>query len=66
MSHGADKTMLIKLKGHEFFMAQVYVDDIIFGESPPASVIGFVDQMQSKFEMSMVGELVFFWGFQIC
>ena len=50
MSHGADKTMLIKLKGHEFFMAQVYVDDIIFGESPPASVIGFVDQMQSEFE----------------
>ena len=45
--------------------AQIYVDDIVFGWMSQTMVDHFVDQMQSEFEMSMVGELLYFLGFQI-
>ena len=43
-------------------MVQVYVDDIIFGSTNLALVDKFKDLMSSKFEMSMIGELLFFLG----
>ena len=46
-------------------MAQIYVDDIIFGGFPKALVDNFIDIMKSEFEMSMVGELSYFLGLQI-
>ena len=55
--------MFIKNEEHDFLVAQVYTDEITFGGSPPILVIGFVEKMKSKFEMSMVGKLTFFLGF---
>ncbi|KAA0059660.1 putative mitochondrial protein [Cucumis melo var. makuwa] len=57
--------MFIKKLGSDFLIAQIYLDDIIFGGSSIASVSVFVEQMKSEFEMSMLGKLTFFLGFQI-
>jgi hypothetical protein len=43
----------------------VYVDDIVFGGSSNSLVARFADDMSREFEMSMIGELQFFLGFQI-
>ena len=36
-------------------MAQVYVDDIVFGATIDAWAIEFSEEMKKEFEMSMVG-----------
>ena len=54
LSHGSD-TLIV----------QIYVDDIIFGGSSHALVSKFAEQMSSKSEMSLMGELQFFLGLQI-
>lgn len=41
------------------------MDDIVFGGHPDSLIITFVKQMKTEFEMSMVGKLNFFLGFQI-
>ena len=46
-------------------IAQIYVDDIVFGGMSDKMVQQFVQHMQSEFKMSMVGELTYFLGFQI-
>ena len=46
-------------------MAQVYVDDIVFGATTDARAIEFSEEMKKEFEMSMVGELTFFLGLQV-
>ena len=46
-------------------MAQVYVDDIVFRATTDARVIEFSKEMKKEFEMSMVGELIFFLGLQV-
>lgn len=56
---GPDQTLFIKRSSQDFIIAQVYVDDIIFGESLQAFLNGFIDQMQFKFEICMVNEIVF-------
>jgi hypothetical protein len=43
-------------------IAQIYVDDIVFGGMSNQMVQQFVHQMQSEFEMSLVGELTYFLG----
>jgi hypothetical protein len=43
----------------------VYVDDIIFGCNKDSLVQWFASAMESEFEMSMIGELSFFFGLQI-
>ena len=53
-----------KLSGH-IFICQVYVDDIIFGSSNEESCNEFGELMSKEFEMSMIGELTFFLGFQV-
>jgi hypothetical protein len=53
-----------KLDGH-IFICQVYVDDFIFGSSNEDSCKEFGDLMSKEFEMSMIGELTFFLGFQV-
>ena len=53
-----------KLNGH-IFICQVYVDDIIFGLSNEDSYKEFGELMSKEFEMSMIGELTFFLGFQV-
>ena len=46
-------------------MCQIYVDDIIFGSTNPHFSEKFGRLMSEKFEMSMMGELKFFLGFEI-
>ena len=46
-------------------IAQIYVDDIMFGGMSYQMVQHFVKQMQSEFEMSLVGELTYFLGLQV-
>ncbi|KAK1352208.1 hypothetical protein POM88_053472 [Heracleum sosnowskyi] len=46
-------------------LVQFYVDDIIFGSTNDDLCKRFAKLMQSKFEMSMMGELKFFLGLQV-
>ena len=46
-------------------MAQVYIDDIVFGATIDARAIEFFEEMKKEFEMSMVGELTFFLSLQV-
>ena len=46
-------------------MCQIYVDDIIFGSTNQTFCDEFAKIMTRKFEMSMMGELKFFLGFQV-
>ena len=46
-------------------MAQVYVDDIVFGATIDAQALEFFEEMKKEFEISMVGELTFFLGLQV-
>ena len=41
-------------------MAQIYVDDIVFGATSHKLVDHFVHHMSTEFEMSLVGELIYF------
>ncbi|KAG9449455.1 hypothetical protein H6P81_009420 [Aristolochia fimbriata] len=62
---GVDKTLFIKRGDHELTLAQIYVDDIAFGSTSDYAQRQFVKHMQEEFEMSMVGKLAYFLGFQI-
>ena len=46
-------------------LVQVYVDDIIFGSTNDNLCKRFAKLMQSKFEMSLMGELKFFLGLKV-
>ena len=46
-------------------MAQIYVNDIIFGATNQSLYEYFAKEMQSEFEMSMIGELTFFLSLQV-
>jgi hypothetical protein len=46
-------------------VCQIYVDDIIFGSTNQKSCEAFSRVMMQKFEMSMMGELNYFLGFQV-
>jgi hypothetical protein len=43
----------------------VYVDDIIFGCTNDSFVQWFVNSMKIEFEMSLIGELSYFFGLQV-
>ena len=45
-------------------MAQVYVDDIVFGATIDDWAIEFSEEMKKEFEMSMVGSSHFSWAFK--
>ncbi|CAM8948224.1 unnamed protein product [Rhodiola kirilowii] len=62
---GVDKTLLVKHTSSDFIIAQIYVDDIVFGSSAQKLVDQFVEQMQQEFKMSMVGEMNYFLGLQV-
>ena len=51
--------------GKDIFVCQIYVDDIIFGSTNHSFCEEFSRIMTKRFEMSMMGELKFFLGFQI-
>jgi hypothetical protein len=61
----ADPTLFTKTIANDLFVCQIYVDDIIFGSTNKSTCEGFSWIMIQKFEISMMGELKFFLGFQI-
>jgi hypothetical protein len=61
----ADPTIFNKTIAKDLFICQIYVDDIIFGSTNKSSCEEFNRIMIQKFEMSMMGELKYFLGFQI-
>ena len=70
VSHGfttgqANQTLLIKREDGELIVAQVYVDDIIFGSTKDELAHNFSKLVQVEFEMSMIKELNHFFGLQI-
>ena len=50
---------------NDMILVQVYVDDIIFGSTNDQLCSRFAKLMQSKYEMSMMGELTYFLGLQV-
>ena len=70
-SHGfargkSDQTLFIKREDRELIVAQVYVDDIIFGSTKDELAHSFSKLMQAEFEMSKIRELNHFLKLQIC
>ncbi|GKG22071.1 uncharacterized mitochondrial protein-like protein, partial [Tanacetum coccineum] len=60
-----DKTLFIKRYKGDILLAQVYVDDIIFGSTKKELCIEFEKLIHEKFQMSSMGELTFFLGLQM-
>jgi uncharacterized protein YaaQ len=60
-----DKTLFLLKHGNATLLVQIYMDDITFGGSSHAFVSKFVNIKSREFEMSMMGELIFFFGLQI-
>ena len=60
-----DKMLFHKMHKDEMILVQVYVDDIIFGSTNDNLCKRFAKLMQSKYEMSMMGELTYFLGLQV-
>ncbi|KAK1652366.1 hypothetical protein QYE76_070171 [Lolium multiflorum] len=60
-----DPTLFTKRVNGELFVCQLYVDDIIFGSTNKAFNDEFSKLMTDRFEMSMMGEMKFFLGFEI-
>jgi hypothetical protein len=56
-------TMLVK--GGGLFICEIYVDDIIFGGANEKHNKDFEKLMTQRFEISMMGELKYFLGFQV-
>jgi hypothetical protein len=61
----ADFTLFTRKMGKDLFVCQIYVDDIIFGSTNKSFSDEFSKIMTNRFEMSMIGVLTFFLGFQI-
>jgi hypothetical protein len=60
-----DPTLFTKTCNGDLFVCQIYVDDIIFSSTNQKSCEEFSRVMMQKFEMSMMGELNYFLGFQV-
>ncbi|GKE57759.1 putative ribonuclease H-like domain-containing protein [Tanacetum coccineum] len=60
-----DKTLFIKRNKKDIMLVQVYVDDIIFGSTKKSWCDKFEALMKSRFQMSSMGELIFFLGLQV-
>ena len=61
----ADSTLFVKIVNNHTLIVQIYVDDIIFGSSNSTLCEEFSKSMQKEFEMSMMGELTYFFGLHI-
>jgi hypothetical protein len=60
-----DTTLFTKKIGNDIFICQIYGDDIIFGLTNEDFCKEFGEMMSREFEMSVIGELIFFLGLQI-
>jgi hypothetical protein len=61
----ADSTLFTRKMGKDLFVCQIYIDDIIFGSTNKSFCDEFSKIMTNRFEISMMGVLTFFLGFQI-
>jgi hypothetical protein len=61
----ANSTLFTRKVGKDLFICQIYVDDIIFCSTNQSFCDEFSKIMTDRFEMSMMGELKFFFKFQI-
>nr|GEW55666.1 retrovirus-related Pol polyprotein from transposon TNT 1-94 [Tanacetum cinerariifolium] len=62
-SKGAvDPTLFTRKTGKHILLVQIYVDDIIFASTNPTACDMFSNEMSSKFQMSMMGQMSFFIG----
>ncbi|XP_075636751.1 uncharacterized protein LOC142608987 [Castanea sativa] len=61
----ADRTFFVKRDDKSLLVAQVYVDDIVFGSTIVNLAQKVLEEMKKEFEMSMVGELNYFLGLQV-
>nr|GEV86037.1 hypothetical protein [Tanacetum cinerariifolium] len=65
-SKGAvDPTLFTRKTGKHILLVQIYVDDIIFASTDPTDCDMFSNEMSSKFQMSMIGQMSFFLGLQV-
>jgi hypothetical protein len=60
-----DKILFTLNHDTAFLLVQIYVDDIIFGDSCHSLVSNFQEMIQNEFQMSMMGELTFFLGIPV-
>eukprot|EP00253_Pinus_taeda_P025727 PITA_25727 len=60
-----DSNLYIKIDNDKLLILVVYVDDIIFGSNEEAMSQNFSLVMQKEFEMSLLGELIYFLGLQV-
>ncbi|GJY83529.1 retrovirus-related pol polyprotein from transposon TNT 1-94 [Tanacetum coccineum] len=58
-------TLFIRRFDNNILVVHVYVDDITFGSINPRYTQLFSDLMKSRFEMSMMTEMMFFLGLQV-
>nr|GEX34353.1 retrovirus-related Pol polyprotein from transposon TNT 1-94 [Tanacetum cinerariifolium] len=60
-SKGAvDPTLFTRKTGKHILLVQIYVDDIIFASTDPKACDIFSNEISSKFQMSMMGQMSFF------
>nr|GEW70723.1 copia protein [Tanacetum cinerariifolium] len=65
-SKGAvDPTFFPRKTGIHILLVQIYVDDIIFASTDPKACDIFSNEMSSKFQMSMMGQILFFLRLQV-
>nr|GEZ96287.1 putative ribonuclease H-like domain-containing protein [Tanacetum cinerariifolium] len=60
-----DKTLFIKKDKGDLLLVQVYVDDIIFRSTKKSLCTEFEGLMHKKFQISSMGELIFFLGLRV-
>nr|GEX97838.1 retrovirus-related Pol polyprotein from transposon TNT 1-94 [Tanacetum cinerariifolium] len=60
-----DNTLFTYKTKSDVIIVQIYVDDIIFGSTSDKISKQFAKLMTKKYEMSMMGELTYFLGFQV-
>ena len=61
-----NNNLYTKVSKGNILLVEFYVDDIIFGSDDDRLSQTFAKDMQNEFEMSLLGELSFFLGLQIC
>jgi hypothetical protein len=60
-----DTALFTKKISQDLFVLQIYIDDIIFGSANQDFCEEFRKMMANEFEMSIIGELSYFFGLQI-
>ncbi|GJR07629.1 retrovirus-related pol polyprotein from transposon TNT 1-94 [Tanacetum coccineum] len=60
-----DPTLFTRKSGKHILLVQIYVDDIIFASTDHNACNIFSKEISSKFQMSMMGQMLFFLGLQV-